>query len=51
MFCRTVICLETGIVYPSGRNCGQVMGIHSGSIDHVCKKQRHHAGGYSFAYA
>ena len=51
MFCRPVICLETGIVYPSLKNCGNAMGIHSASIHHVCKKQRHHAGGYSFAYA
>ena len=50
-FCRPVICLETGIVYPSGRNCGQVMGIHPGSIGHVCRRERNYAGGYTFAYA
>ena len=51
LFCRPVICLGTGIVYPSIANCGKTMGIHPGSIGHVCRKERNYAGGYSFAYA
>lgn len=49
--CFPVKCLETGIVYPSATNCVKEMKIASNHIMDVCRGERKHCGGYSFAFA
>lgn len=41
-----VLCIETGVVYPSGKAAGDALGISRGSIAYVVKGQRKTAGGF-----
>ena len=49
--CRPVICLETGIVYPSAKNCSIEMQFTSNHILSVCRGERNHCYGFTFAFA
>lgn len=40
-----VMCVETGVVYKSGKAAAEALGIPRGSIAHVVKGERHTAGG------
>lgn len=45
-----VVCVETGIVYKSGKAAGEATGISRGSIAHVVKGERNTAGGFHWEY-
>lgn len=47
---KRVICIETGIIYPSMAEASRQTGISSGHICSVCKGNRNIAGGYHWAY-
>ena len=49
-YCRPVICLETGIVYPSLKNCGKMMHVDPRNLRRVCNGGCRKTGGYSFAF-
>ena len=46
-----VMCVETGIVYKSGKAAAEALGIPRGSIAHVVKGERHTAGGFHWIKA
>lgn len=46
-----VICVETGMMFSSGKAAGEAMGISRGSIAYVVKGIRHTAGGYHWKLA
>lgn len=48
---KTVICLETGITYPSMRDVERALGIDTSCVTRCCKGERNTAGGYHWAYA
>ena len=43
---KQVICIETGVIYPSAREAEKQTGINNGKIRMVCKGLRNRAGGY-----
>ena len=47
---KTVICVETNIVYYSPTEVEQTLGIDASSIHKCCKGKRHTAGGYHWRY-
>ena len=47
---KTVICVETNIVYYSSAEVEQTLGIDASSIHKCCKGKRHTAGGYHWRY-
>ena len=47
---KTVICVETNIVYHSPTEVEQTLGIDASSIHKCCKGKRHTAGGYHWRY-
>ena len=47
---KTVICVETNIVYHSPTEVEQTIGIDASSIHKCCKGKRHTAGGYHWRY-
>ncbi len=48
---RAVVCIETGVRYPSIAKAGREAGINSGNISMVLARRRRLAGGYRWAYA
>lgn len=48
---KPVICIDTGIVYPSTKVAAESVGTNRGSIANVCNGQRKTAGGYVWSYA
>ena len=49
-YCRPVICLETGIIYPSLKNCGKMMHVDLRNLRRVCNGGCRKTGGYSFTF-
>jgi group I intron endonuclease len=47
---RSIICIETGIVYPTIKEASKQLGLRSAHICSVCKGNRNHTGGYHFKY-
>ena len=47
---KTVICVETNIIYYSPAEVEQTLGIDASSIHKCCKGKRHTAGGYHWRY-
>lgn len=41
-----VRCVETGVIYPSGKAAAEAIGISRGSIAHATKGERNRAGGF-----
>ena len=48
---RSVVCVETGEVYPSTREAERATGANHSGISKVCKGQRKTCGGYHWRYA
>lgn len=48
---KPVICVETGIVYPSMQEVERLLKIHNSHICACCKGKRKRAGGYHWKYA
>ena len=47
---RPVICVETGIIYDSGKQAGRKTGIDDGSINHACSGRCKTAGGFHWRF-
>ena len=47
---KTVICVETNIIYYSPAEVKQTLGIDASGIHKCCKGKRHTAGGYHWRY-
>lgn len=47
---KSIICLETGIIYSSIKKASEETNINSGHISDVCKGNRKTAGGYHWQY-
>ena len=47
---RPVLCVETGIVYSSGKQAGRKTGIDDGSINHACSGRCQTAGGFHWKF-
>lgn len=47
---KQVLCVETGIIYPSIMEAQRQTGIFATSIKQVCKKRQKTAGGYHWKY-
>jgi group I intron endonuclease len=48
---KPIVCIETGIVYPSTKEAGKAMNIFPSNIFKVLSGQHKRAKGYSFKYA
>lgn len=48
---RPVICLETGVVYKSGRHAAKELSLNTSKISLVCNGKRSTTGGLHFAFA
>lgn len=46
-----VVCIETGVIYPSGKAAAEAIGISRGGIAYAVKGERKSAGGYHWALA
>lgn len=49
-FSRRVLCVETGVIYPSCKEAGIDIGVNRGSISNVALGKRKRAGGYHWKY-
>lgn len=47
---KPVICVETGIIYPSMQEVERLLKIHNSHICDCCKGRRKRAGGYHWEY-
>lgn len=47
---KPVLCVETGIAYPSATEAGKQIGINHRHICTCCKGKRHTTGGYHWKY-
>lgn len=47
---KAILCIETGIIYTSGRDAEAKLGIHHTNIYGVCSGKRKTAGGYHWRY-
>ena len=47
---RPVICVETGVVYTSGKQAKRETGIDDGSINHACSGRCKTAGGFHWQF-
>lgn len=47
---KPVLCIETGIIYPSLKEAERQTGIFATSIKQVCKKRQKTSGGYHWKY-
>ena len=47
---RPVMCVETGIVYNSGKHAKRETGIDDGSINHACSDRCQTAGGFHWKF-
>jgi len=48
---RPVVCIETGIVYPSALHAKKSTGIQNAAIGKCCQGKQKQAGGYHWSYA
>lgn len=48
---KPVICIETGVIYPSMQEVERLLKIHNSHICDCCKGKRRRAGGYHWKYA
>ena len=49
-FSKPVMCIETGIIYPSAYEIERQTGINNGKINLCCNGKRHTAGGYHWKF-
>ena len=49
-FSKPVLCIETGIIYPSVREVERQFGICQSSVSRCCNMKRNIAGGYHWKY-
>jgi len=47
---KPVLCLETGVVYPSGREAARSLGLIQSSVSRCCKGQSQTCGGYHLTF-
>lgn len=47
---KKVMCVETGIVYKSGRAAAKALGLRASKISNVCNGKRSTTGGYHFVF-
>ena len=47
---KKVLCIETGIVFDSVKECALKMNINKNNISQVCRNERKKAKGFSFVY-
>lgn len=48
---KKVLCVETGVVYPSTRDAERETGIHNGNISYCCNGHRKTAGKFHWQFA
>ena len=48
--CRKVLCIETGIIYPSAQAASKTLGLWRGAVGEVCRGDGLSAGGYHWKY-
>jgi hypothetical protein len=47
---RKVLCVETGITYPSIKKASELLNISAGNIGSCCRGNRHTTGGFHWSY-
>jgi general stress protein YciG len=50
-YSRPVVCLDTGVVYPSAKQASRETGIQRGSISASCGNPKRRAGGFHWQFA
>lgn len=46
-----VVCVETGVIYHSGREAARQLGLRQSGISRCCNNENATAGGYHFRFA
>lgn len=47
---KKVRCIETGVIYESGREASRILGINQGNLGRVCREGRGTVGGFHWEY-
>lgn len=47
---KKVRCVETGVIYESGREVSRILGINQGNLARVCRERRGTVGGFHWEY-
>lgn len=47
---KKILCVETGVIYPSAREAARVLNIGQGNISAVCRGEYKQAYGYRWEY-
>jgi group I intron endonuclease len=47
---KPVLCLETGVVYPSGREAARLLGLNQSSVSRCCNDRSQTCGGYHWTF-
>ena len=47
---KQVLCIETGVIYPTAAEASRQTGIHQDSISRTCKNKQKTAGGFHWQY-